>query len=49
MKKFINYTKWTKTYHTPHISIIIDKDYIQVSFIVLCYHFWIIINKTKQP
>lgn len=43
----INYTKWDRTYSTPYITVINSDTYIQVSFVVLCYHWWIIINKNK--
>jgi hypothetical protein len=45
----INFTRWTKTYHTPHFGFIVNEDYYQLSFIVWNFHWWIIINKNKQP
>jgi len=45
----INYTRWGKeTFKTPHFSIINNKDYIQVSFVVWNFHWWIIINKKSK-
>jgi hypothetical protein len=44
----INFTKWNSTYHTPHLSIIPNDDYIQVSFVVLNFHWWIIINRKNK-
>lgn len=48
----INFNKWTNTYHSPHLTVINnkgvhynDKGYIQISFVVLSYHWWITINK----
>lgn len=49
MKTKINFTRWTRTYHTPHFSFIPSEDYYQFSFVVLNFHWWIIINKNKQP
>jgi hypothetical protein len=42
----INYCKWSKgTYHSPHLSVMRNEDYTQISFVILNHHFWIIINK----
>ena len=42
----INFTKWGKgTFHTPHFSVIVNETYTQISFVVINYHWWIIINK----
>jgi hypothetical protein len=42
----INFTKWSKgTFNTPHISVIVNEEYTQISFVVINYHWWIIINK----
>jgi len=40
----INHTKW-RSYSTPYLGIINSEDYVQISFVVLNHHFWIIINK----
>jgi hypothetical protein len=41
----VNFTKWGKVYHTPHLSFINNETCYQISFIILNYHWWIIINK----
>lgn len=43
----INFTKW-KTYHTPYLSFIPNEYYYQVSFVILNYHWWIIINRKNK-
>ena len=40
----INFCKWG-SYHTPYFSLIPNRDYTQISFVVLNFHWWIIINK----
>lgn len=41
----INFTKWGAKYCTPYLCIIPNKDYYQISFVVLNYHWWVIINR----
>ena len=40
----INHTKW-RSYSTPFIRLINNDDYIQIAFVVLNHHWWIIIKK----
>ena len=40
-------TKW-KTYSTPYLNFIPNDTYLQISFIIWNYHFWVIINKTND-
>ena len=43
----VNYTRW-RTYSTPYLSVINNKDYLQVSLVVLCYHWYIIIKRNSN-
>lgn len=46
----INFTKFRDVYHSPHLSVVIAKtygNYIQISFVVLNFHWWIQIHKKK--
>lgn len=45
----VHFSKWKKTYHTPHFCIINALDwrsdpYLQISFVVLGFHWWIIVK-----
>ena len=45
----INYANWGRNYfNTPHIGIIFNKEYIQMSLVILNHHWWIIINKKQK-
>ena len=44
----INHTKWHKKYHTPHISVIDNTDYVQISLIILNHHWWVIVEKKRK-
>ena len=50
MKIEFNKTKWRGQYATPYINVIpyqggsAGASYLQISFVILNYHFWVIIR-----
>ena len=43
----INFNRWGKTYHTPHLCLIINEDDYGIHFAVLNYHWWVSIKRKK--
>ena len=41
----INHVTWEKVYSFPYFCLIVNKDYYQLSFVILNHHWWIIINR----
>ena len=41
----IKHTKWSRNYKTPNIGLIINDDYLQISFVFFNHHWWVIINR----
>ena len=43
----IHFDKW-RTYHTPHFTFIPDPEYIQISFVVLNLHWYVIFKRGNE-